>query len=252
MIEMPDSKGAKIIDEFIRFSTMRDIFEDLGYIHKRGTLLWGPPGSGKTCLLNQMSRIIREDFDGIVVYIEKPVLGAACLEMLRKTEPDRPILVLLEDFEEMVRIHGEASFLSLLDGESQISNVMYVATTNYPERLDKRFTDRPSRFDNIVYIGMPKQKLRREFLKRKLAKRPLSETELERWVQMTKGYSMAHMREVIISVLGFGHDLESTIERLNKQREGKANSDNQPVEGGGKRAVGFTSVFSVPDEEDED
>ena len=57
----------------------------------------------------------------------------------------------------MTEYYAESEYLSLLDGENQIGNVVYVATTNYPEKLDKRFTDRPSRFDVVQKISMPNE-----------------------------------------------------------------------------------------------
>jgi hypothetical protein len=84
-----------------------------------------------------------------------------CLQMLRAVEPERQVVGILEDVDALIERYGESEYLSLLDGEAQVDNVVYVATTNYPERLDARIVDRPSRFDTIRYIGMPSAGARR-------------------------------------------------------------------------------------------
>lgn len=77
-------------------------------------------------------------------------------------------------------------------------SILFLATTNYPERLDRRFIERPSRFDTIKHIEQPSPSSRREFLK---AKEPsLSPTELDEWVELSAGFSIAHLKELVIAV----------------------------------------------------
>jgi hypothetical protein len=49
----------------------------------------------------------------------------------------------------MLREGQEERLLSFLDGKTQIDHVLFMATTNYPERLDQRFRARPSRFESL-------------------------------------------------------------------------------------------------------
>jgi ATP-dependent 26S proteasome regulatory subunit len=55
--------------------------------------------------------------------------------------------------------------LSVLDGENQVDKVLNIATTNYPEKLDRRLVGRPRRFDRLIYIDMPNHVVRREYFK---------------------------------------------------------------------------------------
>lgn len=226
LIHLPDTVGEKVIGEFKTFWGLRDRFAERGFLHKRGILLWGPPGSGKTTSLMLMAQEIVEQQKGIVVQIDSPELAAICLGYIRKIEPDRPVVAIMEDLDALVQRHGENNFLALLDGETQVDRIVYVATCNYPERLDKRFVDRPSRFDTVEYIGMPSAAARKVYLQ---AKEPsLTEIELERWVRETDGFSVAHLRELVILVRCFDRPLEKAIERLESMRITRPDSERAP------------------------
>lgn len=225
LIRMPDTVGERVLSEFSTFWGLRERFAERGFLHKRGILLWGPPGSGKTCALMLMADSIIREQAGIVCMIEQPSLAAECLQFIRKIEPERPVVALIEDLDALVQRHGENEYLALLDGETQVDRICYIATTNYPERLDKRFVDRPSRFDTVEFIGMPTPAARRVYLK---AKDPeLDGADLDRWIALTDGFSVAHLRELIILVRCFDKPLNQAIERLEKMRF-KPSSENAP------------------------
>jgi hypothetical protein len=237
LLTLPDSAVDALLSEFRQFWTLRKNFDERGFTFKRGLLMWGPPGSGKTSAIWQMTQELVHRHDGVVVFVESPQLAVECIHILRRIEPNRPMITIMEDLDALVSRHGDHGFLALLDGETQISNVVHIATTNYPEYLDKRFVDRPSRFDTIMHVGMPSAEARRGYLK---AKEPsLDETTLERWVRKTDGYSIAHLREVIIAVKCFEQDESSVFQRLSEMQDCSAKSDGL---GGQRRQVGFNSL----------
>lgn len=236
LLALPDSAVETLLAEFKKFWTLRKNFSDRGFTFKRGLLMWGPPGSGKTSAIWQMTQALVTLHKGVVVFVENPGLATTCVGLLRRIEPERPMITIMEDLDALVQQYGDHAFLALLDGETQISNVVHVATTNYPEYLDRRFVDRPSRFDTIMRVGMPSADARQVYFK---AKEPsLDELTLKRWVKRTEDYSIAHLREVIIAIKCFGQDEDVVFDRLDEMRQSKIESDGL---GGQRHNVGFLS-----------
>ncbi|KAH0538415.1 hypothetical protein GP486_008778 [Trichoglossum hirsutum] len=195
-------------------------------------LMWGPPGSGKTSAIWQMSEILIKERQGAVIFIQDPQVAIWCLTALRRVENNRPIVTVAEDLDALVQMHGEHHFLALYDGEFQLDNVVHLATTNYPDRLDRRFVDRPSRFDTIMRIGMPTLDARLAYFS---VKEPtLDKDTLNRWSIRTEGYSVAHLREVCIAIQCFNQDEDEVFERLDKmKRLIQLNSDGDERESAG-------------------
>ena len=237
LLTLPDGAVETLLAEFKKFWTLRQNFSARGFTFKRGLLMWGPPGSGKTSAIWQMTQELVRLHRGVVIFIENPHLATVCIGLLRRIEPERPMITIIEDLDALVQQHGDHGFLALLDCETQISNVVHVATTNYPEYLDRRFVDRPSRFDTIMHVAMPSPDARRVYFK---AKEPsLGLDELERLVRRTDGYSIAHLREVIIAIKCFDQPEDAVFERLDEMRQRKIESDGF---GGERGQVGFTGL----------
>lgn len=236
LIELPDDASVQILQEFDDFWARRSAFVDRGFLHKRGFLLWGPPGSGKTSCVNLLTRRLIHDVDGILLFLDVPEVAARCLRMLRLIEPERPIVAIMEDIDALIQKYGEHEYLALLDGEAQVDRICFVATTNYPENLDRRFCDRPSRFDTIQYIGMPSAEARAAYLTAK--EKSLSADEVRRWVAETDGFSLAHLKELIVAVKCLGQTFEAALERLEAMRVRRPSSEDEPT----RRRAGFIGL----------
>jgi hypothetical protein len=244
LIALPDTASEEVMTEIKRFWKLRPRFLERGLIHKRGVLMMGPPGSGKTATVQQLIQTIITEYDGIAVFLDHPTVAAQALQMIRRVEPDRPIIALMEDFDALLARFQENEFLSLLDGESQVSNIVFVATTNYPEKLDRRFIDRPSRFDLVIEVGMPSPAARAYYLQHK--ETSLTEDELDEWVDRTAGFSIAHLRELIVLTKVFDMSLDMAVTRLEAMRENRPSSEN--LDDGRRSSLGFTGLKKSRDE----
>lgn len=233
IIKLPDSQSNKVVDEIITFKERADAFKQRGLLHKRGILLWGPPGSGKTCTIQQIIDLLVNQHGGIALQIESPGNAALALQMIRRVEKDRQLVAVIEDIDALCDRHGESEYLALLDGESQVDNIVYVATTNYPERLDKRFVDRPSRFDTVSWIGMPTADARRAYLIAKEIK--WNKKELDYLVAASHEFSIAHLRELLILIKCLGYEAKVAVERRSSMRLKPPDSSKAP----NRKAVGF-------------
>ncbi len=230
IVEMPDSISAKVIEGIQTFWTSKAKYEKFGLMFKRGILLWGPPGSGKSVTVRLLSKQILE-MEGLVIHgSTDPAILLNLLRSVRTVEPERAMIIIFEDIDEIINNYGEHSILSLLDGESQIENVVFVGTTNYLERLGARIVNRPSRFDERIFVGMPTDSQRRHYLT-KMA----PNCDMEKWIKDTAGMSIAHIRELVAAVYCLEFEYEFTLKRLKTMQEKEKDSA-----GFNERSVGFT------------
>ena len=231
LVHLPDSKSVEVIEEIERFWGLKDRFSEFGFSHRRGFLLWGPAGSGKTVTVALALQGIAR-LGGVGFLVTDPPYDARALMKFRMIEPDRPVVLIFEDIDAIIARNGEAEVLALLDGELAINNVVNIATTNYPENLDGRVVNRPSRFDKVVKIDVPSAESRRAYLKTRIPKMP--EEELDVWIEQTNRFSVAHLKELIVSVQILGHDLNDEIKRLRSMSHPpKSTQDKRAGFGGG-------------------
>lgn len=225
LIEFEDAASDTVMKEIISFWGRNSLFKKYGFLHRRGYMMYGPPGSGKTCIIQQvMAKVIAS---GGVVFINSghPQMFSEGLKIYRQVSKQRPVVCVFEDIDATIQKYGDDELLSLLDGENQIDVVLNLASTNYPERLDKRIVARPRRFDRVVKIGMPPENVRRKYFKSKLKVTDLSDEELDKWVAETAEFSFASMAELVISVLCLGNDFDASIETLRKMSQRNPSSD---------------------------
>jgi SpoVK/Ycf46/Vps4 family AAA+-type ATPase len=125
-------------------------------------------------------------------------------------------MVTIEDVDMLERQGYEEVLLDLLDGQRQFDNIIYVATTNYIDRLSDRITNRPSRFDIVKLIDVPDVKARYDFLVNIMvsAGEVVPDKELEELAQYTEGYSYAHIKELVILIYVMGLDRSESLDRV--------------------------------------
>jgi hypothetical protein len=211
LIDFANSLPSQILQEIENFWSLGDTFQRHGYLHRRGYLLYGPQGSGKSSVVHQVvHRIIKAGH--VAVFCEHPGVLTRTMELFRKIECERPLVCMFEDIDAIIELHGDSELLQWLDGSHQINKVINIATTNYPERLDRRIVSRPRRFDRIIKIETPAASIRETYLAKKLP--DMAPAELSRWVDLTEGLSFAALAELVISVACLGNSVEDTVRLL--------------------------------------
>lgn len=198
------------------FVAAKEKYISHGVVHKTGILIYGPPGSGKTVLVESLAQEFVQN-GSIVLRAANNVGGTTyALGYIRQIEPERLIVVTMEDIENDVE-DNEEELLALLDGANQINGVVFLATTNYLSKLPPRIINRPSRFDERVYVGMPDFNQRLAFLKIKASTMP--PTLHNAVAEGTDGFSYAHLKEVAVAVGCLDQNLVDVIERLRSMME---------------------------------
>jgi SpoVK/Ycf46/Vps4 family AAA+-type ATPase len=219
LYELPSDEIKNILEDIEQFWTRREIYRQYNFIHKRGILLYGAPGCGKSGIIQLCVKHIIEKMNGIVINIkdeDEIRYFSEFISTIRKIEPTRPLIVILEDIDSLA---GEDSYsttklLNILDGIKQIENVVYIATTNYPEKLQERITNRPARFDRRYQVEMPSIEIRRAYLNSKLSEEDLKGIDIDLWLKSTEDMSLSHLKELVISVIVMGKDFKDAIAHL--------------------------------------
>lgn len=209
---LPDMATEVVLEEVNMFWKSEEKYRKHNLLYKRGLILWGPPGGGKTVAVKLlMNELVKKD--GIVVLAQSIPLLILCLKAIRRIEPKRNLIVVLEDIDEIINFNGESSVLSMLDGENNVDNILHLATTNYPDRLGARIINRPSRFDRRVFVGMPSPEARAAYLQ-KATNNQLSESQLKEWVSDSDKMSIAHLRELVAAAFCLEQPYAEVIKRL--------------------------------------
>lgn len=219
LYELPSDELTDIIDDIQKFWQNEKKYEEYNLIHKRGILMYGKPGGGKTGIINLCVKYLINELNGIVINISSGDQASWFIDIapdFRKIEKDRPLIVIMEDIDSIINegYWSTSMLLNILDGTKQINNVVYIATTNYPEKLEDRVTNRPSRFDRRYEIEMPNAEVRESYIRKKVNHKDIEKIDIQKWVHDTENMSIAHLRELIISVLVMGYDYQSSINHL--------------------------------------
>lgn len=213
LIKFPQSRSEEVVDEIDRFWAREDLFISHGLPYKRGILLWGPPGSGKSCTLQLLARAV-VDAGGHVLMFGNADLFLSAYRQLRTIQPDTPLIVFMEDVDAILEHNNESKVLNLLDGAEELRRVVFVATTNYPEKLGQRVVNRPSRFDRRIKIRNPNQESRRIYIETLL--QPGDETlfNIDQMVKDTAGFSLAHVKELFVATALLGSSYDNSLAQL--------------------------------------
>lgn len=212
--ELPDMQTLTVLQEAEKFWANEDRYRKHSLLYKRGILMFGPPGGGKTVTVKLLMKKLIE-LDGVIILVNNVQLATMALKALKRIEPSRNLICVFEDIDEIIKANGEAIVLSMLDGEHNIGRVLNIATTNYADMLGARIINRPSRFDRRVYIGMPSAEARSHYLNLATAG-DLSKTQLKRWTKDTAEMSIAHLRELVAAVYCLDQPYEEVIGRLSE------------------------------------
>lgn len=217
LLKLPSPEFSTVINQIEQFlkPETRALFDKYKFIYKRSALLYGPPGTGKTCIVNQVADQVK-NAGGIVLFNPNPVLLRYAIDQLNDIQPETTVLVVFEELEELIESHEE-SLLSLLDGEVQRSNVIYIATTNFINKIPPRIK-RPGRFSSLVEVGYPNAEVRKYYLDIKLG----NDKDINYWVKSTKGLTIDELKEVVLAVKCLGCDLEETIKKVQAVRSDTA------------------------------
>lgn len=199
-----DGLNTQIMNEVRRFLQLRDIYKQRNEFHKRGYLLYGRPGVGKSVI----SSLLTDEYiaNGDLVFS-----WSNSLPKFMKKLQGRNILILVEEIDDLARSGACGYFLDFLDGLIPLENVVIVGTTNHIDRIPAAM-QRPSRFDRVIEMHPPTVSQRAAYIREKAL--DSDEVTMLKMVADTEGMSLAEIKELILATEVFQHPYEDTLKRL--------------------------------------
>ncbi|HEY8477780.1 MAG TPA: ATP-binding protein [Chloroflexota bacterium] len=201
---LPPEVTQEVKDNVIGLLTKRALYQQNGLPCRRGVLLEGPPGVGKTLLLKALANAV----DCTVLWVtpkavESPYSVTNVYEMARELAPT---VVIWEDLDLIGRRRGEGAqpdgilgeLLSQMDGVDPNEGIITCASTNEARSLDVALSERPARFDRTIAIGLPGRDERRRMLER-FTRDVHRQFDAEELVGRTAGLSGAAIAELVFT-----------------------------------------------------
>lgn len=216
LLELPEMRSEQVIQVIENFwASEKDYKEGNEFViggaaYKAGIMIYGPPGTGKSCTIKIVSNKLIEKSGTVFYASAHPSNVMSFLMDFSTVEPDRKSIVILEDFDSLINNYGEAHYLAMLDSAMSIDNVLFIATTNYPERLDPRIYNRPGRFSHVIKIGYPTPAARRAYLKAILK----NHRDIDYIVENTGGFSIDHLTALVNAVYREKKKMSDEVARL--------------------------------------
>ncbi|KAI0926374.1 hypothetical protein AcV5_008856 [Taiwanofungus camphoratus] len=159
-VVLADGIAERLEDDVKAFLQRRKWYEDRGIPYRRGYLLHGPPGSGKSSFIQALAGAL--SYDICLLNLSERGLADDKLIHLLSNTPERSF-VLIEDvdaaFNKRVQTSADgyqssvtfSGFLNALDGVASGEERIIFMTTNHPEQLDPALI-RPGRVDLSLLI----------------------------------------------------------------------------------------------------
>lgn len=204
------------------------IIQQMGIMHVRGMLLYGPPGCGKTLIARQIGKVLNAREPKIVngpEILNKYVGGSeekirelfaeAEKEQLEEGDNSMLHIVIMDEMDAICKQRGTVrdgtgvsdsvvnQLLSKIDGVDSLNNILLIGMTNRKDMIDDALL-RPGRLEVHVEIGLPDLKGRQQILNIHTANMRKSSRctqelidKLPHIAEMTKNFSGAEIEGLV-------------------------------------------------------
>ena len=188
----------------------KKLYKDMGILYKRGIILYGDPGNGKTAMIREIIRQLHK-ITVIIINPNTPRITFVLSELI-DTLKEKHAIIVIEDIDSVINRANRSELLNILDGVNMKSGVYFIGTTNYPEKIDPAFVNRSGRFDRLYKIPNPNENIRKAFFRSCRVSDTLSKFKIHKsnsensnlnivdlFVKYSDNMSMANLKELMIA-----------------------------------------------------
>ncbi len=193
----------------INFTLQRESLKKYGQSTRRGVLLHGTPGTGKTHTIRYLASRLPEHTT-LLVTAEQVTLLDEYFALARLLQPAILVIedvdLIARDRETMGSPAEEAllnKLLNNMDGLREDADILFLLTTNRPQILEAALADRPGRIDQSVEFPVPDADCRKRLLELYAAELNIPEELREEIVNKTDGVSASFLKELARRTLQF-------------------------------------------------
>jgi hypothetical protein len=210
----------KLLDRnVLSFVASRAQLRRLGQSTRKGILLYGPPGAGKTHTIRYLASNL-PDHTTLIITAAQVALLAQYMNLARLLQPT---MVVIEDVDLIARDRNEIGpceesllngLLNEMDGLKQDADILFILTTNRPEQLESALASRPGRIDQAIEVPLPDDIGRKKLVQLYGRGLPLGDAVVGEAAQRTKGVSAAFIKELMrrIAQASIARDGGTTVE----------------------------------------
>lgn len=202
-VVLPEQVLRRIERHSLDMAQRRQQLRDAGQHLKRGLLLHGPPGTGKTHTVRYVVQAL-PDTTVLLMSGRSLHMVSAVTALARDLQP---AALVLEDVDLVAedRAFGPGpapvlfELLDAMDGAAEDADLLFLLTTNRADLLEPALAARPGRVDVAVEIGLPDAEARARLLEVYARGVPLELTDQQRQdaVERMEGVTASFVKELL-------------------------------------------------------
>jgi ATP-dependent 26S proteasome regulatory subunit len=198
---LPEETMAMVRRQVVGVAEHRERLLAAGQHLKRGLLLYGPPGVGKThtvrFLISQLTGVTIIELSGDALSL----ISTAC-SVARTLQP---AMIVVEDVDLIAEDRGMHpghhpllfQLLNEMDGLAEDADVVFLLTTNRADLLEPALASRPGRVDQAVALDPPDSDARRRLFELYRGELVVDRSRLDSVMERTEGVTASFLKELL-------------------------------------------------------
>jgi AAA+ superfamily predicted ATPase len=233
-----------LIEDVQGFFDNQTLYGQFSVPWKRGIILHGVPGNGKTVSIKALMSSLYDREDSIPsLYVKSfntkcQTEQTSVRQIFMQARKSAPCLLVFEDLDSLVGDDIRSYFLNEVDGLESNDGILMIGSTNHLDRLDPAIAKRPSRFDRKYHFKLPgeaERTLYAEYWRKKLLKNgtvDFPEELCQTIAQLTEGFSFAYLKELFVMALlslvrGIKGDDYEIVDAVDGEKTDSESGDNE-------------------------